>query len=82
MMTTQGDYSMDIEWIDVKDKEPPNNLEVHVRGTYYGGDWFDIAYRLNYKKGSTKSQMRRVWRWMQNGNYLNDQAVDSWAYIA
>lgn len=70
-----------INWVDIKDKEPPQEVNVHIRGTYYGGDWFDIAYRKDYKKGSSKSQLRRVWRWMKDGNVLNDQNVEAWAYI-
>lgn len=68
------------EWIyNPKQNPPPEGVMVFIRGTDLMGAWFSMAMRKDYKPGSTKQQLRRVWRWCyEDGTRFDDQAVDAY----
>lgn len=47
---------------------PPFNVECYVYGTDCWGDWRMKAKAVPYKPGSTKAQLRRVYRWLDSDN--------------
>jgi hypothetical protein len=70
------------EWIiNPKNNPPPEGVLVEIRGSDYMGDWYDEAMRVDYKKGSTKAQLKRKWRWIKDGVTYDDQAVDAYRFI-
>ena len=74
--------TMTIDWIrNVKTNPPPEGELVEVTGTDAYGEWVAKAYRKDYKPGSTKKQLRRKWRWMQDGEVFDD-VVEAWRPIA
>jgi len=57
------------EWIeDWKNNPPPEGVLVECRGDWVGGDFTYLGKRKDYKKGSTKAQLKRVWRWVDENN--------------
>jgi hypothetical protein len=70
------------EWIEnPKQNPPPEGVIVEIRGSDFMGMWSDTAKRVDYKKGSTKKQLKRKWRWMKDGTAYEDQAIEAWRFI-
>jgi hypothetical protein len=62
-----------------KDNPPPEGVLVEVMGNDKLGNWSGEAMRIDYKAGSTKSQMRRKWRWCDNyGVSVADYRISHW----
>ncbi len=56
---------------------PPFNVPLTVYGDCFQGEWHCIGYAVPYKKGSRKSQLKKVYRWLdENGNIID--GVDGW----
>lgn len=71
-----------MDWIlKPRKTPPPEGVLVEVKGCDFMGEWVSTAYRLDYKKGSTKGQLKRKWRWIKDGSPFNDHEIEAWRPI-
>jgi hypothetical protein len=61
-------------------QSPPFNTTLKISGTNAWGYWSMLAQAVEYKKGSTKKQLRKKYRWIDDEENVVHY-VESWEHI-
>jgi hypothetical protein len=63
----------------MSDGVPPFNVLLKVSGSWAWGVWVVEARAVEYKKGSTKAQLKRRYRWIDKDGAIVDH-VEKWTH--